>query len=152
MNKDHLLFICTELQLGLPKGMVTSVDGSRGGSCMWRVNTEKGRYAIKQLASVIDLKSERIVTKYELSEAIADRFLQKGVPAVSALKKSGKHLFIIENTGYLAYPWVDGYSLVRNEISEAHALKIAEITAKLHSINMKVPEIPPPRVDISTNA
>jgi len=150
MNPNHLKFICTELQLGSPEGVAARVYGSRGGSLMWRVNTEKGIYAIKQLAPVIDLKSERIITKYELSEKIAYRFTQQGIPAVSALEKSGKHLIIIDNTGYLVYPWVEGHSLGRNEISEAHALKIAEIIAKLHSINLSVPEIKAPHVDIHT--
>ncbi len=150
MNQHHLKFICTELKLGLPEGTVTSVYGCRGGSFMWRVNTDKGSYAIKQLAPVIDLKSERIITKYELSETIAYRFAQQGIPAVSAIKKSGKHLHIIENTGYLVYPWAEGYTLARNEISETHALKIAEMIAKLHNINMSgLSEVP--HVDIHSN-
>ena len=148
MNQKHLNFICTELQLGTPHGDVTSVFGCRGGSFMWRVNTDKASYAIKQLASMIDLKSERIINKYELSETIACRFAQQGVQAVSAIKKSGKHLNIIENTGYLIYPWVEGYTLGRHEISETHAFKIAELIAKLHNINLSVPEIVTPHVDI----
>jgi thiamine kinase-like enzyme len=151
MNQKHQLFICKEFHLGLPDGVATRVYGGRGGSLMWRVNTEKGSYAIKQLAPVIDLKSERIVTKYELSEMIAYRFIQFGIPAVSALEKSGKHLITIENTGYLVYPWIEAYTLGRYEISETHALKIAKIIASLHSINMNVPEIEPPRFDIHTN-
>jgi hypothetical protein len=70
MNQKHLKLICTKLQLGSPEGIATSVYGCRGGSFMWRVNTEKGSYAIKQLAPVIDITSERIVNKYELSETM----------------------------------------------------------------------------------
>ena len=151
MNQKHLAYICTELDLGSPEEVATRIYGSRGGSLMWRVNTQKGSYAIKQLAPVIDLNSERIVTKYELTENIAYRFSQQGIPAVSALQKSGKHLIILENTGYLVYPWIEGCTLGRNEISETHALKIAEIIAKLHNINMIVPGIAPPRVDIHSN-
>lgn len=151
MNHKHLQFICTEMLLGSTMGVATRIYGSRGGSLMWQVNTTNGSYAIKQLAPAIDLKSERIVTKYELTETIAYRFTQQGIPAVSALEKSGKHLIIIENTGYLVYPWVEGNTLGRNEISEAHAIKIAEVVAKLHAINMSVPEIEPPRFDIHTN-
>ena len=151
MNQSHLNFICAELQLGAPVGMATSVYGCRGGSFMWRVNTETRSYAIKQLAPVVDITSERMTAKYELSEMIADRFKQQGIKAVSAIEKSGKHLIIIENTGYLVYPWVEGYTLGRHEISEPHALKIAEVIAKLHSINLSVPEIEVPHVDIYTS-
>jgi len=91
-----------------------------------------------------------MTAKYELSERIAYRFIQHEIPAVSAIERSGKHLIIIENIGYLVYPWVEAYILGRNEISEPHALKIAEIIAKLHRINMSVPEIKEPHVDIHT--
>ena len=147
MNPTHLQFICTELQLGSPKGSVTSVYGSRGGSFVWRVRTDKASYAIKQLAPVIDLQSEKILSKYELSEIIAHRFTQLGIQAVSAYEKSGKHLFIFDNTGYLVYPWIEAYMLGRDEVSETHALKIAETIAKLHSINLQVPEVELPHVD-----
>lgn len=148
MNQQHLNFICTELELGSFNENVTRIYGSRGGSFMWRVNTMNGSYAIKQLAPVIDLTNEKIIAKYELSETIAYRFMQQGIPAVSAREKFGKRLFVIENTGYLVYPWVDGYTLDENKISEHHALKIAEIIARLHSINFNVPEIKSPHVDI----
>jgi thiamine kinase-like enzyme len=148
MNQEHLKLICTKLQIGTPQKEVASVFGCRGGSFMWRVNTEKGSYAIKQLAPMIDLRNEKIIAKYELSETIAYRFSQQGIRAVSAIKESGKHLSIIDNTGYLVYPWVEGHTLGRNEISETHALKIAEVIAQLHNINMSVPEIEVPHVDI----
>jgi len=151
MNQKHLQFICAELHLGAPEEEVASVFGCRGGSFMWRVNTEKGSYAIKQLAPVIDLKNEKMIIKYELSETIAYRFAQQGIQAVSAIKQSGKHLNIIENTGYLVYPWVEGYTLGRNQISEIHALKIADVIAKLHNINMSVSEIETPHVDIHSD-
>ena len=151
MNQKHQKFICKELQLGSSKEVAIEVYGSRGGHIMWRVNTDKGSYAIKQLAPDVDLKNERMISKYELSESIAYQFTQFGVPAVSALEKSGKHLIITENTGYLVYPWVEGHTLGRNEVSEAHAIKIAEVIAKLHMINLSVPEMREPRVDIHAN-
>jgi thiamine kinase-like enzyme len=150
MNYHHLKFICTELQLGSPVGVATSVYGCRGGSLMWRVNTNATSIAIKQLAPIIDITNERMTAKYELSETIACRFTQHGIQAVSAIMKYGKHLIIIEKTGYLVYPWVEAYTLGQNEISQKHALIISEIIAKLHSINMSVPEIKLPHVDIHT--
>jgi hypothetical protein len=84
----------------------------------------------------------------EAHETIAYRFAQQGIPAVSAIERSGRRLFIIENTGYLIYPWVEGYTLDQNKVSEYHALKMAEMIANLHTINMNVPEIKSPHVDI----
>ncbi len=151
MNQKHLKYICTELQLGSPIGIATNVFGSRGGSLMWRVNTEKGSYAIKQLAPVIDLKNEKMVTKYELSENIASRFAQHGIPAVCALEHAGKRLFLIENIGYLGYPWIEGTSFGRYDTSEPYALKIAALLAKLQNIHLNVPEADPPRFDVYEN-
>ena len=147
MNQSHLEFICAELLLGMSNESVTSIHGSRGGSFIWRVNTDKGSFAVKQLAPAIDLKNTKLVSKYELSEVIASRFALEGIEAVSALEKSGKHLIIIDNSGYLVYPWVQGYVSAHNEVSEVHAVKIAEVIAKLHRINLYVPEIGEPRVD-----
>ena len=151
MNQKHLKLICTALDLGEAIRLVTNVPGSRGGSFMWHVITDRGSYAIKQLAPSIDLSNDHIVIKYELSEVIAEQFKKQGVPAVSAIEKSGKHLFIYEQVGYLIYPWVDGYVLGRNEVSEVHALMIAEVIAKLHTINLNVHDIAEPLVDIHTN-
>lgn len=151
MNQNHLKFICAELDLGVLKGDTTSIYGCRGGSFMWRVSTDKTIYAVKQLAAVIDLKSEKIIAKYELSETIAYQFSQQGIQAVSAIMKAGKHLIMIDSIGYLVYPWVEGYTLGRDEVSKKHALKVAEIIAKLHRINLNVPDIAAPRVDIHTN-
>lgn len=148
---EAIKLICSNLQLGEPVNEITSVDGSRGGSFIWQVNTDKSRYAVKQLAPAIDLKNEKMIAKYELSESIAHRFARERIAAVSAIAKSGKHLHIIDNTGYLVYPWVEGYLLGRNEISEPNALKIAEIIAKLHAINLSVPELDKPHVDIHSN-
>lgn len=151
MNQRHLHFICKKFNLGSHEETVTKITGGRGGSLMWRINTEKGSYAIKQLAPVIVIKNAKIVAKYELSETIAYRFSQQGIPAVFAIEASGKRLTILDNMGYLVYPWIEGYTLKPGEVSEPHALKIAEITAKMHSINMGVPEIGMPRFDIHSN-
>lgn len=108
MNQAHLMFVVTRLQLGMPVSLPCSVYGSRSGSFMWKVATEIGNYAIKQLAPAINLKSEMIIKKYELTETIVNRFKQHAIPAVSTIQRSGNHLVNIENTGYLVYPWING--------------------------------------------
>lgn len=150
MDRNHLQKICTQFQLGSPDDEVAKINGSRGGSFIWRINTSKGSYAIKQLSPELDMQNEKIIAKYELSEAIAYRFARQGVAVVSAIEQSGKHLIIIENTGYLVYPWIDANTLDQNRLSKPHALKIAEILARLHKINMIVPDVGPPRFDIHT--
>lgn len=151
MNLRHLEILCNGFHLGILIGDAKAVHGSRGGSHIWRVNTDLSSYAIKQLSPSIDLPNEKIIARYELTETVASRFTQKGIQAIVALEKSGKRLTIIDNIGYLVYPWIEGTMLGRNEISEFHAIKIAEILAKLHSAKLIVPEMGEPRFDIHTN-
>jgi hypothetical protein len=151
MDLRHLQFICTKLKLGSSQGKAERVYGGRGGHLLWRVTTEKGSYCIKQLAPDIDLQNEKNIAKYELSETIAYRFSQQGILAVFAIEGDGNRLTIIEQTGYLIYPWIEGYALKQNEVSETHAIKIAEVTAKLHSANLFIPEVTSPKFDIHSN-
>jgi thiamine kinase-like enzyme len=154
MNESHLEFICNKLHLGSTIDTPISIYGSRGGSLMWRVNTDKKSYAIKQLSPDIDLTQQKMITKYNLSEEIAEHFFELKIPAICAIpaiKNSKQYLIIIENIGYLVCPWIEGYTLGRNEISQTHALKIAEVIAKLHKLNLQVPETTPPRFDKYSN-
>lgn len=151
MNIKHLEFLCDKFKLGKPIGDVMSVHGSRGGSLLWRIEPERGTYAIKQLSPTIDLTNEKIIIKYEQSEMIANQFIQNGIPAISALEKNGKRLTVIENIGYLIYPWIDAHNLSRNEVTESHALKIAAVIANMHTINLLLPEVGEPRFDLCSN-
>ncbi len=143
MVNNHLKTICTHFELGNP---LQSPQRVYGGllHIMWQVDTDKASFAIKQLSPDIDLHNEHVIKNYELSEHIASRFIAKGIPAVSALEKGDKYLFIIDGTGFLAYPWVDAKALDQNTISKNHALKIANILAKIHCINLDEPEITQP--------
>ena len=68
---------------------------------MWRLDTDKGSYAIKQLLKDIDLSNESIVRNYELTENISEVFLKNDINAVRAISVSKKYIFIADSTGYL---------------------------------------------------
>jgi hypothetical protein len=61
---------------------------------MWRIETSKEIYAVKQLSKDIALTDERVIKNYELSESIASRFSAQGIPAICAIEQSGKFLFM----------------------------------------------------------
>jgi hypothetical protein len=75
-----------------------------------------------------------------LTENIAYRFSQQGVPAVAAIEKDGTHLITIGDTEFLAYPWVNAMAIKEGTVSEHHALQIAQVLSKIHLINLKAPE------------
>ena len=152
MNDQHLKHILKTLTLGNLKNEPTEVFGSRGGEKIWKVNTQSKSYAIKQLSPDLDVNNESIIRKYELSEDIAAEFSKQGINAITALSKENKHLFIFTDKAYLVYPWVEGSILDRNQISEPHAITIAEIIAQLHSAQFSMPHIKPQRFDIHTPA
>jgi thiamine kinase-like enzyme len=116
---------------------------------MWRVETDLGIYAVKQLSNNIDLKDISIINNYNLTEEIAARFIKQGIPAVCAkLISPRKYLIILEATGFLVYPWSNARALDKDKVSEQHALKIAGILAQMHLINLDVAEILEPEFDL----
>jgi len=121
MNYDLLRHLIQHFNLGTPKQAPVRVYGGLL-HIMWRLDTDKGSYAIKQLSKDIDLTNERVVKNYELSECIASRFVALGIPAVSAIKNAGQYLFMGDDTGFLVYPWVDAKALDQHAVSENHAL------------------------------
>jgi thiamine kinase-like enzyme len=143
MDNNHIKAIGAHFDLGLPTQETTRVHGGLLHT-MWRLDTDKGSYAIKQLSKDIDLKNECIIKKYELSEKIASRFIAKGIPGVCAIVQAGKYLFMIEGVGFLVYPWVNAKALEQYAVSEVRALKMAETLAKMHCLNLDEPEITQP--------
>lgn len=149
-NPNHFSNICTHFNLGSPIQELTRIYGGLL-HIMWRLDTAKGSYAIKQLSKDIDLKNEQVTKNYELTERIASRFAALGIAAISAITQAGRHLFIIDEIGFLAYPWVDAKALDQNAVSENHALKIAEILAKIHCLDLDEPEITETEFPIHAN-
>jgi thiamine kinase-like enzyme len=150
VNNDHIKTICYHFDLGTP---IQAPTREHGGllHIMWRLDTDKGSYAIKQLSKDINLKNEQVIKNYELSEKIASRFSALGIPAVHAVKNNSQYIFMIDGTGFLVYPWVDAKALDQHAVSEHHALKIAEILAKMHCLNLDEPEITQPEFYTHTN-
>ncbi|MBA2654411.1 MAG: aminoglycoside phosphotransferase family protein [Gammaproteobacteria bacterium] len=142
MNHNHLTRLCQYFNLGQSRQAPERIHGGLL-HLMWRIDTDKGSYAIKQLSKDIDLTDERIVKNYELSEHIARGFAAKNIPALCAIAQFGNYLFMTEDTGYLVYPWVDAKSLDSQVVSKSHALKIAAILAKMHQLNLDEPDLPP---------
>ena len=138
MDNKHLIEICKAFELGASIAEPSKVHGGLLHR-MWKIQTTKGMYAVKQLSSDINLKDDAINNNYELTEEIAARFAKQGIPAISALKFQDKHVLEIEGTYFLVYPWVNATAIDSKVISEAHALKIAEILAKIHQIKLSVP-------------
>ena len=95
---EHLISkICVLYDLGEPTSEVRAVKGGLIHK-MWRLQTTKGEYAIKELNLRIqdldsNISSENSIQKaQELTESIAQAFLERGVPAVTALKAGSEYV------------------------------------------------------------
>lgn len=137
MNLCHIKGICSHFNLG---SLIEDPAKVSGGLLhqMWRINTDKDSYAIKQLSKDIDLNNNKIVKNYNTSETIAEIFKQNSIPTINAIEKNNGFIFVIDNTGYLTYPWTNAKST--KEINESKAIKIAKILLKMHSLNLQTPQ------------
>lgn len=150
MNQTHLLKLLEHFNLGR---LIQEPQRVHGGllHIMWRIDTSQGSYAVKQLSKNINLKDDDIVNNYEISERIAYQFANKGIPAIYAISKDKKYLFIVDNTGYLLYPWVEAKVLDKDAINQTWALEIARVLAMIHHVNLNLDELEEPEFDIHTN-
>ena len=139
MTQEQLEIICKTLNLGHPISFPTRVYGGLL-HIMWRLDAEKGTFAIKQLSKDVNL-DELTRNSYEISENIARRFRELGIPAISSITNNSKSLVDADSNTFIVYPWVNAKVLDKNEVSIKHAKKIAAILAKMHLINLSLSEI-----------
>ncbi len=136
MNRAILSALCRHFNLGFARKEPQRVHGGLVHA-MWRVDTDKASYAVKQLSRDTHLLDPQVVKNYEVSERVACHFSEQGIPAVSAIDASGKHLLMIDGTGFLVYPYVAAEALDQHAISESHALKMAVILADMQRTFLK---------------
>ena len=115
---------------------------------MWRLETDRGTYAIKQLSADTDLSQADSANHYNVTEAVAETFSSHGISAIFALKRNTQYLQVIEDIGYLVYPWTNAVALDIGDIAEKHVLEIARVLAKMHCANIAVPGLKDVRFDI----
>ena len=67
MNQNHLKSLCQHFNLGHQKQEPERVHGGLLHT-MWRLNTDKASFAIKQLSKDIDLTDDRVIKNYVTSQ------------------------------------------------------------------------------------
>ena len=134
---EHSQLLCERLGLGAIVGEPERVTGGFH-HLMWALQTDTGRYAVKQLGPDTDALAVATVSHYNVTEAIAEAFAGEGVTAVHALRHREKYLQVIGGEGYLVYPWTDAVALDRKNLSATHALKVADLLARIHRADVRV--------------
>lgn len=137
-NPKHVQALRDRLLLGIPVGKPARVHGGLQHH-MWRLDTGKGSYAIKQLSSRVDLGRASIRRHYNASEGLARDFAAACIPAIHALKSNDGFLQIIDDVGYLVYPWCNASALSPEQLSGSYAAEIGGILANVHILNLQCP-------------
>ena len=143
-NDNHQDALCAHFSLGQRLRKLTSVQGGFHHS-MWDLATSEGRYAIKQLAPDTDMRNPKVLEHFECSETVSVAFAHVGIPALHALGAGEKALQVIDDTGYLIYPWTNARALRRDEIEKSHVQQVAEIFARMHGVALRIEGLAVPK-------
>jgi len=147
-NPVHVEELCARLGIGNWRGEIPRVYGGFHHR-VWRLGTDRGDYAVKQLCTDADLShAEALTNHYNATEYVAESFAVRGIAAIHALKGASVYLQVVGNTGYLVYPWTDALALGRDEIEERHAGRVAQLMAEMHRAGVDFPALPALQFDI----
>ena len=108
---------------------------------MWRLETQSGCFAVKQLADDMDMNDPATVAQINATEVTACEFSRQGIPALFSLHVERQHLQLLDAVGYLVYPWTSAKACHRNRIEERHAVVVASTLAHMHHSDITVPEL-----------
>ncbi len=133
MQNDIKTLIIEE-RLGSLVQSITKVTGGLSHR-MYKVVTDKGIYAIKELNSGI-MKRKDAYSNFVFSERVTDIVKEKGILAIGAIKlKNNDIMKKINNRYFMVFDWLEGKTLKAKEIREKHCEIIGEILAKIHNID-----------------
>lgn len=117
---------------------------------MWRVDTELGKFAIKEINTHIS--SRRAFPKpYETAEEIANNFYQCSLPAVCALKINDCYVNKILDRYFIVYPFINAHVMEADKLNHTQLQAVGDIFAKMHRLDLKIEGVDKPHYDIFEN-
>lgn len=131
--KDTLSKVMLECNLGQVIEVPIRVNGGLSHK-MYKVKTNKGTYAVKELNSGI-MKRNDAYNNFVFSEKVTDIVKENGISAIGALKIDNDIMKLIDGKYYMIFEWLDGNILKANEITIEHCKKIGTILAKIHNLD-----------------
>lgn len=101
---------------------------------MYKVETDQGIYAVKQLNKEIISRPEAH-NNYILSEKFASYSEDNNINAICAKYNNKLPWIIIENRYYMVFDWIVAHSLGQDEIEDNNLITISKLLSKLHHLN-----------------
>lgn len=133
MKESNIEKLVIEAKIGTYIKEINKVSGGLSHR-MYKVVTDKGIYAIKELNPGV-MKRKEAFSNFVFSEKVAEIAIQNNVTAVGAIKINNEAIAKIENNYYMIFEWLDGRTLKADEVTEKHCEIIGEVLAKFHNIN-----------------
>lgn len=117
-------------------GTIISVEKVTGGLShrMYKVTTNKGIYAIKELNPGI-MKREEAYLNFVFSEKVTEIVKENRINAIGTILVDGNYISKIDDYYFMIFQWVEGKILKADEITQRHCEIIGEILAKIHNID-----------------
>lgn len=115
---------------------INNIDKVTGGLShrMYKVETDKGIYAVKELNSGV-MKREKAYSNFVFSEKVTDIVKENGISAIGALKLNNDIMLKIDDSYFMVFEWLEGRILTAEEITEKHCEIIGKMLAKIHNID-----------------
>ena len=101
---------------------------------MYKVITDKGTYAVKELNSGV-MKKDNTYSNFFFAEGFTDLAIANGIPAIGAIKINNDIMQKIDDQYYMIFEWVEGRVLQSEDIEDKHAEIIGKLLADIHNID-----------------
>ena len=119
-------------------GNVINITKLTGGLMhkMFKVETDKGIYAIKILNSEVMLR-DNAYDNFVVSEKISNFAKDNGINVSNALIINNNFINKHNNDYYMVFNYVEGKTLTDKEITIQHCKKIGNVLAQIHNLDYK---------------
>lgn len=122
-----------ECNLGTTIKSINKVTGGLSHR-MYKIVTDKGVYAIKELNSGI-MKKRTAYSNFLFAEKVTVLAKANGIPAIETIKSNNDIIKKIDNKYYMIFEWIEGTILKSEDIKEKHSEIVGKLLAKIHNID-----------------
>lgn len=137
MHVINLHNLCHYYDLGTPVSDLIDVAGGFQHEIA-RLDTGQGSYALKRLQQ--RLVKQQGLHRFTANEIYASALQAGGIPACTALRPDAP-LLTLAGRHYLVYPWLNGKSLAKAELTTRQAEMIGATLAAIHQFNYQAPQV-----------
>ncbi len=122
-------------------GNIINIEKVTGGLShrMYKVTTDKGIYAVKELNPGI-MKRKEAYSNFIFSEKVTKIAKENKINAIGAMKLNNNYITKINENYFMIFEWIEGKILKAEQITEKHCEVIGEILAKIHNIDYSLIE------------